>query len=589
MLRIPDAQAERAIYLIDTSEVADRLEAALALNPQGRTRTLTLRTFLIGALLSIETLRSFKSTAIHRVLTEGLSLQMQWQLGIRREGVDGDTVVLAKSPIDYLVKTISKRLTFTPAGRDHYKLGIDDEELLRRQTALQDALDRLLDATKVEGGTGWLALDGSNVWAWARAPRRVVDPVDIREKEHVADSGPDDTTSPTGEDAVDFERAPDEVVDAILASEPDLGGTPDPVETPTAAGNNKAGYDHDATIGSMTSKLGGRVPFYGYVMDAAIRIALPDHATVPMVVERLRISPASTDVVAPSLDMLDSLAATGSSITDIVVDRHYSYKRVDRWADELRARGINQHFTLRADEQGFKDVNGMRMTAGWMHCPATPDRLGDIPWPGPGATQADWERFTKLVEERQMYAMDRHERTNQNGRSRWMCPAMAGKVGCPLRDGTVEIARQAGLPIISDPLEAATAPACCTNTSGVVAVRVEELRKHDQPHYWGTDPWKKAYDRRTYVEGLFGSIKNADTEGATRGFTKYRGLPMMSIGLTLVAAAANIRHQRKYYHDRPDAPDHPLLTPDPDDHGWTQLTADEAAVLDRHHRERPAA
>lgn len=199
------------------------------------------------------------------------------------------------------------------------------------------------------------------------------------------------------------------------------------------------------------------------------------------------------------------------------------------------------------------DVNGMRMAAGWLHCPSTPDRLADIPWPGPGASRADRDRFTPRIAERQHYAMDRHERTNHNGRSRWMCPAMAGKLGCPLRDGTVEIARQAGLPLISDPPDPATAPACCTNTSGIVAARVEELRKHDQPHYCGSDAWKQAYDRRTYVEGLFGSIKNSDTsESATRGFIKYRGLPMISLGLTL--AAASIRHQRKHYHDRPDAP-----------------------------------
>ena len=523
MLRIADAQTQRAIYLIDTSEVAARLETALALRPQGRPRTLPLRTFLIGALLSIETLRSFKTTAIQRVLTEGLSLPMQWQLGIRRQGTDGTTVVLAKSPIDCLVKTISRRLTYSHAGRDHYQLDIDDDELQRRQAALQDALDRLLDATKVTDGTGWFALDGSNVWAWGLAPRKVLDPVDIREKEHVGGPERHEPTGPTSPSTPDLERTPDELLDAILANQPDPDTEAQHEHSATRPDVTPSGYDHDAAIGSMTAKHSGRQAFFGYVMDAAIRVAPPGQDTVPMLVERLRISPASTDVVAPSLDMLDSLAATGTTISDICVDRHYSYKKVQRWADELRKRRINQHFTLRSDEQGFKDVNGMRMAAGWLHCPSTPDRLADIPWPGPGASRADRDRFATRIAQRQHYAMDRHERTNHNGRSRWMCPAMAGKLGCPLRDGTVEIARQAGLPIISDPPDPATAPACCTNTSGVVAARVEELRKHDQPHYWGSDAWKQAYDRRTYVEGLFGSIKNSDTEGATRGFTKYRG------------------------------------------------------------------
>jgi hypothetical protein len=44
-----------------------------------------------------------------------------------------------------------------------------------------------------------------------------------------------------------------------------------------------------------------------------------------------------------------------------------------------------------------------------------------------------------------------------------------------------------------------------------------ELHKHQQPHYWGSAEWQKSYGLRTYVEGLFGSLKNPDTERVSRG------------------------------------------------------------------------
>ncbi len=115
------------------------------------------------------------------------------------------------------------------------------------------------------------------------------------------------------------------------------------------------------------------------------------------------------------------------------------------------------------------------------------------------------------------------------------------------------------------------------------------LRKHDQPHYWGTKEWKEAYDRRTYVEGVFGSIKNPNTEGLRRGFTNYIGIPMNSLAITLAAVVANIRHQRKHWEDRDDPPDHPLLAPEPADYGFGNYTAEERAALDQMHAKKRTA
>lgn len=547
MLLITNEQVDRAAHIIDTGQVAQLLARAIAFKPQGRPRRLTLRTWLIGAYLAIENDASFKNTTIHTVLTRAISREKQAELGVRYTTASGREQVIGKDKVDYISRWLPKRLAYTTAAAQRWDLDIDHAEMRRRQDGLDRALTSLLQASLATEGGSWYALDGSGTWSWGRSKYRVEDADDVRTHETVTD-------------------------DTVLDGATDLP----PTETSTCR-KVRGNHDPEAAIGSKTSKSGRRESFYGFMLDAAIRVSGPDEPAQPVVVERLQLSPASTDVVDPTLKMLDSLLETPGGVTDVCVDRHYSYKRVERWADELRKRGISQHFDLRSDEQGFRDVNGMRLAAGWMHCPATPDELGTINRPPPGAPIDTREEFARRIEQRRSWAMDRHERVNRKGRSRWTCPAVAGSRGCPLRPGTVEVAREAGLPIVQQPPAAETAPKCCTNASGIVSDNSDEMRKHQQPHYWGSPEWKIAYDLRTYVEGMFGSLKNPDTEGVRRGFTKFVGLVMVSLGLTLAAAAANVRHQRKFWEDRSDRPDHPLLTPDPTFHGWAALTDPDVA------------
>lgn len=101
------------------------------------------------------------------------------------------------------------------------------------------------------------------------------------------------------------------------------------------------------------------------------------------------------------------------------------------------------------------------------------------------------------------------------------------------------------------------------------------MRKHQQPPLLRPREVTAGYELRTYVEGLFGSLMNLDTERLGRGFTKSPGLVMMSIGLTLAGAVCNVRHQRRFWEGRDDRPAHPPLNPDPEFLGWRELTDDE--------------
>lgn len=107
-----------------------------------------------------------------------------------------------------------------------------------------------------------------------------------------------------------------------------------------------------------------------------------------------------------------------------------------------------------------------------------------------------------------------------------------------------------------------------------------------QRSYWGSKQWRLNYARRTYVEGWFGVLKNTPAIGYHRGSHQFTGLPAVSIVLAVAAATTNLRLLRKW-HEETGLGDvtHPLLQPDEEFHGFTQLTQREATKLDEQHRE----
>ena len=113
----------------------------------------------------------------------------------------------------------------------------------------------------------------------------------------------------------------------------------------------------------------------------------------------------------------------------ILADRHYSFKRYDRWFMGLLKRGIRHVVDLHAKDQGFKDWDGMQMAAGWAHCPFAPKDLGSIPTLSPRATEAERADFNSRIATRQAYAAQRTGRINPDGKVRFRCPpaAPAGK------------------------------------------------------------------------------------------------------------------------------------------------------------------
>lgn len=390
------------------------------------------------------------------------------------------------------------------------------------------------------------------------------------------------TTEAAADDRLAAETAgepPQPACEAAAASIPaavDEEATPEP--------QDKQPYDADARAGGKTRKDGTHERFFGYHIHACVNVphGSEPSAAAPRLVTRVEVTPASTDVVDVTLSLIDRMDGEDNAYDrpkSIIVDSHYHYKETTRWRDELHDRDVHQVHTLRSDEQGFTEQDHVRWAAGWPHCPGTPDELHDLTPPEPQDKDPDsHRRFQERADLRYAYAFSRHSAPDRDGKARFRCNALAGKAGCPLRPGTVKAAMELGLPIVENPPDPDSPdfPACCS--TGTVSVTAPpNQRKLMQEHYFGSQEWQSLWSKRTYVEGLFGQMKNQSLENLGRGHIRAPGLVLHNLAVTLAAVSHNMRAIRNWHEATGlGDPAHPLLQPDQESHGFERLTAAQA-------------
>jgi hypothetical protein len=356
--------------------------------------------------------------------------------------------------------------------------------------------------------------------------------------------------------------------------------------------------------GVKTHKSGKRSSYFGYALHALIRV--PDvvkgdgkeprtdlHAE-PRLIEDVALTPASTDVVDVTLELVTNTIGRGHPVRDLLGDRHYSYKQFDRWAHRLWWLGVRPVLDLRQNDLGAVDFDGAIILAGTPHC-GVPEALRRLERPAKTASRAEKVRFAAQIQERQQYAMYRNKTPwgtgGGDGKTRWRCAARNGTAGCPRVAGSVEVAIANGLPIVTPPEN--ELPWCRRDT---VTIPPGPHMKHQQEEYWGSPAWLNSWDRRTYIEGAFGRMKNHHTGNIRRGFVCLTGRALVTIAVTAATVAYNLRELEDWYEratryeaDTPAAPHNPLLDQynahplhqrTEHVHGFAMLTATAQAALD---------
>lgn len=632
--------------------VADYLESLLRPTGRGPRRTgLTVRLYLV-LLIVAASAGELTIAAMWTIATKSLPRDLQWRLGILTND-NGRTRELTQKQLYNLTETITRVLepgyqprpkkpptrkksdtgaSPTPDGaperpgrtrlRDRrpaelvrpVRVPLTAEQQLTALDAIKDALIRAtLIAPRV--GTSY-AVDETGVWSWSigRSKPKDMPPVDpadedaalaARRREAGANGdvlmdNPGENEDPPDEDATTESSAP--TGNATATAPATAGGGSDTSNSPGAVaqqtGAERRGSCSFARWGIKTHKSGKRNAYFGYAMHTMVRIpdvvlGKSERNSEPLLIEQVEITPASTDLVDPTLKMIKKIIGNGQTVGDLIGDRHYSYKKFERWASRLWRLGVRQVLDLRENDHGSLFYDGLTIIDGWPHC-NPPKHLQDLRRPGFTATPEEHAEFKTKNQERWKYAMYRNKTPYSrggDGKTRWGCPAAAGKVGCIFVEGSLETAFVVGLPIVNAP---AQPHRFCR---GSVQMDSGSHMKHAQQEYWGSESWLTSWNRRTYVEGVFGRIKNPATENIHRGFLQLTGRPLVTLALAAVTVSYNIRELNDF-RDRATATAnertaallatlavHPLCQTTEHVHGHVMLSKEQADQLDDAHRQ----
>ena len=539
-------EVTRTLEAVRRSGVHTEIDALLRAGRGGRPRQLATDVFITGLLLVAAHNKTVTLVNVHKVLTQDIARSLQTEIGTRYKP-KGQSVSrpITERQVRYVLEAIEKCLAHTQGRAPE----LSDTDRQLRALALQKILDKIVASSLPAHlqRPSVLALDGTAIESAAR-PRKA---------RRTAGSASSD--------------------DLALQADLDEGTQVDP--------DARWGY-RTKTYDNKTTKC------FGYELFAFVGVpAVGAPADVlPKLTWRFAQRPAGTDVVEPSFTVLDSLDEDGHAVSELLNDRAFSYKTADRWATPLRERGIEQVFDLHEADRGVRDHEGIRIIDGTPHCPATPDDLVRIerprnlnPKPLPAKATLEKrlqhrdevkavEEFHERIAERETWSFRFVGNGKKAGTTRWECPAQAGKricTHCPLSQGF-----PAETPRVDNPPAAATKPKCCSQRT--VTIPAEALAKTRQKHYWGSPDWIASYARRTHVEGFFGNLKNPDTGNVRRGWTRVVGLVKTSLLTACAIAATNMRLLRAWSRRTGDITD-PLCAPDPEDHGFEELSPDVIA------------
>jgi hypothetical protein len=276
--------------------------------------------------------------------------------------------------------------------------------------------------------------------------------------------------------------------------------------------------------------------FFGYYLSAAIMMPDENGTAVPEFARRATMSSCQHDPVRALVPVLTAMPAAGIPLGDVLADSGYAHRDADAWALPLRQAGAQLVQDLHPHDRGPKGTHhGAIIANGSLYCPQTPRPLLEL---GPLARDTTREQAAAHdanTAELARYKLGRITRDDPDGYHRVACPAVTGKIRCPLRPSSMRLDRDR--PEILQPSQ--HPPACCTQQTLTVPpdVNAKTAQKHDYP----SAAHRRSYARRTGAERGFATTKDPATNNISRGWCRLMGLaPPMLFATTLLV----VRNQR---------------------------------------------
>jgi len=296
--------------------------------------------------------------------------------------------------------------------------------------------------------------------------------------------------------------------------------------------------DPEASWGHRTSNLPGPrgEMFFGYYLSAGTTMREERGPAVPELARRMTLASCHLDPVRAFVPVLEQMPADGIPLGDILADSGCAHRDAGAWAIPLRAAGAQLIQDLHPSDRGPRGTHdGAIIANGSLYCPATPKpllQLGPLP---PGATREQVTAHDTQAAELAKHKLGKISSDDADGYHRIMCPAVMGKIRCPLRPQSMTLTRDRPEILTPPP----SPPACCTQQTLTVPPQVaaKTRQKHDYP----SPAHRRSYARRTGSERTFSTIKDPATNSIARGWCRLMGVTPLTLWL---ACLLTVRNQR---------------------------------------------
>jgi hypothetical protein len=276
--------------------------------------------------------------------------------------------------------------------------------------------------------------------------------------------------------------------------------------------------------------------FFGYYFSAAIMMRDEDGPAVPELARRASVSACRHDPVRAFAPALTAMPGQGIPLGDVLADSGYSYRDAAAWAIPLRLAGAQLVQDLHPNDRGPKGTHaGAIISNGNLYCPATPRPLLEL---GPltrTATRDQVADHDRKTAELGRYKLGKITANDEDGYHRVQCPAVMGKIRCPVRPASMTLDRDRP-EILTPPQHPQT---CCTQKTLTVppGVTAKTAQKHDYP----SAAHRRSYSRRTGAERGFATTKDPATNNTSRGWCRLMGTAPLMLFTTILLIARNQR------------------------------------------------
>jgi hypothetical protein len=180
---------------------------------------------------------------------------------------------------------------------------------------------------------------------------------------------------------------------------------------------------------------------------------------VPELARRMTACSCRHDPARALVPVLTAMPAQGIPLGDILADSGYAHRDAGAWALPLRHPGAQLVQDLHPSDRGPKGTHhGAIIANGNLYCPATPRPLLELGPLARNATRDQTAAHDQQTAETARHKLGKITTDDADGYHRVMCPAVMGKIRCPLRPASMTLDR--GRPEILTP--PGHPPPCCT-------------------------------------------------------------------------------------------------------------------------------